>query len=821
MYLRALSRIAVAILTAVVGVGAGEALAQSYRGAAQSWYCPLPNQAPTIGVPSAEPAPESVSPPGTGVRGRSAAAAAAAARATLPNTGTDSAGIGLRLDPALSESGPRPGEQVPIFVSADRMSGRLGEQTVLTGNAQLRKAGTVVNAEQMTYHEDTDELFAEGDVRIAREGSVFSGPELRLRLDTSEGEFRSPTYSLSRYQGGGEADKLEFLGPQRLRLSNATYTTCTGDDPDWILKAGTLNVDQNAEEGKGRSARLYFKGIPILATPYFEFPIGDQRRSGLLPPSFSVSSQSGLEFVLPYYWNLAPNRDVTFYPGLLARRGFQLGTQYRYLAPSHYGEARLDWTPNDANTGTSRYFLNSRHTITDLNGWTGGWVVKGVSDDRYFIDYSRSILVSSERSLPRDLYLARTYGDWSALVRSSSWQNILDAVAAPPYDRIPQLQLRHRRRDLNGFDIDGLYDATWFTRPLAGSTEGLRLVANPGLSYPIRRPEGFLVPRVGIHLGAYWLDDNAAVAQRTIQSAVPTFSIDSGLVFERNARYLGRNFRQTMEPRLYYVRTPYRDQSEIPVFDTGVADFNFAELFTPNSFVGSDRVADANQLTAALVSRMIDPESGNEALRLAIGQRFYFSDQLVSIPGVALRTDARSDLLFGAAGDLGVRTSIDGELQYSLGDSQLQRLSVNWRYTPGEQRVLNAGVRYLRSEIGQLDLSWQWPLSPAWRTMGRVSYSWLDQRVDVATSQLVPARAGVVESVLGVEYHACCWATRFVVQRFVTAEQTTTSAFFIQLELKGVARIGSDPFDILRRSIPGYQLPTDRLEAPSRYYGYE
>ncbi len=818
MYLRALSGVVVALATAVVGVGAGDALAQSSRSSPQLWYCPLPDGAAPTRVTGAGLAGGLVRGPGAVLLAQNEAAAGGAGE---PAAESEGSGVRLRLDPALGERGPRPGELVPVFVSADRMSGRLGEETVLTGNAQLRKAGTVVNAEQMTYREADDELVATGNVRVAREGSVVSGPELQLRIDASEGVFRTPTYSLTRYQGSGAADKLEFMGPQRMRLSNATYTTCEGDDPDWVLKAATLNVDERAGEGKGRSARLYFKGVPILATPYFEFPIGDQRRSGLLPPSFSVSSQSGLEFVLPYYWNIAPNHDVTFYPGLVARRGLQLGTEYRYLLPSNYGRARFDITPNDASTGSTRYFLNSRHTVTDLDGWTGGWTVKGVSDDRYFIDYSRSILVSSERSLPRDFWLARGYGDWSLLVRSSSWQNILDARAAPPYDRMPQFQLRHQRRGLSGIDIDGLYDATWFTQPLTGATEGLRVVASPGLSYPIRRPEGFLIPRVGMHLGAYWLNDHDSLGQRTVQVAVPTFSLDSGLVFERDAQYLGRTFRQTLEPRLYYVRTPYRDQSNIPVFDTGVADFNLAELFTPNSFVGGDRVADANQLTTALVSRMIDPRSGSEALRLAIGQRFYFSDQLVSIPGVGLRTDARSDLLFGAAGQLGVKTSIDGELQYSLGDAQLQRLSVNWRYAPGEQRVLNAGVRYLRSEIGQFDVSWQWPLSPAWRTMGRLSYSWLDQRVDITTSQLVPASPGVVESVLGVEYHACCWATRFVVQRFVTAEQTAATAFFIQLELKGVARIGSDPFDILRRNIPGYQLPTDRLVTPSRYYGYE
>jgi len=814
--LRGLIPLAVLLLAASVPFGGG-AFAQSFRAQTGQANCPLP-----LGprFPASLDAMGDL--PGTPPGAPATSAAPGADEApTLGQVSPAAAGsFPLQLDPGLSEARRPDTKGDPVFVRGDRVSGRLDRDTTLSGNAELRKGGTVVQADRITYYEADDELFAVGGVRVVQQGNVFVGPELRLRIDTTEGVFRSPSYLLPRYQGRGEAEQLEFLGPQRMELRQATYTTCPPDALDWILRADSLTVDEQKGEGRGRSASLYFKGVKILAAPYFEFPLGDERRSGLLVPSFSLSTQSGLEFVLPYYWNIAPNHDLTLYPRLMATRGVQLGADYRYLERNYFGETRVEITPSDTTTHTSRHYYSSQHTIVNLAGWSGGWNFKGVSDDNYFVDYARSILASSERSLPRDVYLSRGFGNWSVLMRSSRWQNILDAVAAPPYERVPQLQARHDQRNLGGFDIAGFYDATWFTKPLAGAPEGLRVIANPSISYPIQRPEGFLVPKLGVHLSTYRLDSNAGLAT-TLNRTVPIFSLDGGLVFERSTSYFGKNFTQTLEPRLFYVRTPYRDQSAYPVFDTAVANFNFAQLFAENSFVGGDRVADLNQLTTAVVSRMIDPTSGAEALRVALGQRLYFTDQRVSIPGVAQRTDARSDLLVAASGALGPTMSFDAAMQYSVQDSRFQGVNLSWRYVPGEQRVLNAGVRFLRSEIGQLDLSWQWPVAVNWRTMGRISYSWLDQRIDPSTAQLVAARPGIVESVLGVEYHACCWALRFVAQRYVTAALTTTSTFFIQLELKGVARIGSDPFDTLRRNIPGYQLPTDRRDSPSRYQGYE
>jgi LPS-assembly protein len=621
----------------------------------------------------------------------------------------------------------------------------------------------------------------------------------------------------------GTAEPIEWnsWGPIGWLWSNATYSTCRPENPDWYLTADTLTLDQQEQEGTGRSASLFFKDRRILAAPLFGFSLGDERKSGLLAPTFSFTSRTGPELLFPYYWNIAPNRDFTFYPRLMARRGLQLGGQLRYLEPRAFGDLRFEYTPNDSLAGTNRYFWSGQHNFSGVAGWSGSINARGVSDDNYFVDYSRSILASSERILPRDFLAFRSDGDWTFLARATRYQSILDARLAPPYERVPQLSATHTRRDVAGFDVETLFDATQFRRPVVGATEGLRLLAYPRVSYPIVRPGWFVVPKMGLHLSNYRLDNPAVPEQTTLNRSVPVFSLDAGLVFERNARFFGREMTQTLEPRLFYVKSPYRDQSAFPVFDTGVADFNFAQLFSDNTFVGNDRIADLNQLTTAVVSRLIEPRTGAESLRFALGQRMYFSDQRVGIAGVESRTDRRSDLLLAASMLLDPYTSIDAGLQYSVRDSSVPRFNLLWRYLPADGRVFNAGVRFLRDELGQVDTSWRWPIASRWMALGRINYSWLSKRIDPATLALVEAKPGIIEGVLGFEYNADCWTTRFVMQRFVTAAGRTTSAFFIQLELSGLARIGSDPFDILRRNIPGYRLPNDRPVLPSRFFGYE
>ena len=733
----------------------------------------------------------------------------------------------LRLEGALRESSPPQGESRPTFARGETLTGRSGREITLEGGAEVRRTGTIVRGDRLTLYEADDELIGVGQVRVARDGLLITGPEVTLKLEANVGSFLKPSYFIPQTGGSGKAARAEFLGPGEMTLYDATYTTCRPEDPDWYLRADSFELDREADTATARGATIFFKDVPILAAPWLQFPMGDERRSGFLPPTLLTSTTYGLGASVPYYWAIAPNRDLTLFNNLTTRRGLQVEGLARYLEPSASGVTRFGYNPQDLDTGTSRWMFDSTHGFSDLWGWSGGWLLKGVSDDSYFIDYSRTIVQSAERSLQRNVFASRAVGDAVVTVRALSFQNILEARNAPPYNRLPQLSLVHSARDLGGFDVINNIDATYFTRDPVYSNgvaqpfaEGSRLIYNPSVAYPMGGSAWFITPKASLHATAYRLDANPS-GPLDANRVLPTFSIDSGLVFERDAALFGQSMVQTLEPRLLYVYTPYRDQSQLPVFDSSVANLSFATLFSEQLFVGGDRIADANQITAGAVSRFIDPSNGAEALRLGAAQRIYFNDQRVTIPGVPSRKYSRSDVLLVASGRLSADQTLDAGVQWSIADGSVPRVGISWRYWPATDRLLNIAVRYQDNDYGQIDTSWRWPISGRWNTLGRMNYSFLKYGYDATRQSLGDLNPQLIEGLIGLEYRADCWVTRFVAQRYVTATSQQTTAFFIQLELNGLARIGLDPFDILTRNIPGYRPPSQRIDAPSKFLGYE
>ncbi|MDO4905963.1 MAG: LPS-assembly protein LptD [Lautropia sp.] len=733
--------------------------------------------------------------------------------------------VRLRVAPSLDLSDrnrPRD-DRLPVFGSADRVSSKQtpdGPVTTFEGAAQLRKLGATLTADQIEYLQNQQRVEARGDVTIEQAGYRMVGPSLKLRLDVSEGTFDAPVYDLQGVGGRGRADRLDFKGRQSMHLFNGTFSSCKPDNEAWRLEARRLDLDLENSKGYGRDARLVVRDHTVMRFPALAFPLNDDRQSGFLVPRIDTSSSSGLELTVPYYFNLAPNYDLTVSPRLGTRRGLRLGNEFRFLTRPMGGTVRLDYIPNDSETGRSRYLYDSTGSFNRIFGWNGAWNLKGVSDDNYFVDYSRTLIDASERSLPREVFFVRGMGDWSMLVRAIRYQNILEARPAPPYEKLPQIQLTNNQVDLRGFDISTLGDLTQFRSPQIDAVEGTRLVVNPSISYPLQGGGWFFTPKFGMHAAHYQLNQFAS-ADRSISRVVPTFSVDTGLVMERDSRWLGERSIQTLEPRLFYVRTPYRDQDGIPVFDSAASDLSFAQLFSENAFTGHDRIADANHLTAALVSRQIEQATGIERLRLAMAQRFYFSQTRVTIPGVPVRTDRRTDLLFAASGDFRGGHSVNAGMQYALRDERVPRLNLSYRYRPGDDRVFNVGVRYQSHEYAQWDTSFAWPVSPQWRVLGGVNYSFLQRRNDPTTGQVVSVRPGLVEGVAGFEYAQDCWAVRFVVRRFVTSEQKNTTAASLQFDLRGLGSLGSNPSGILSRNIPGYSVPDNSLTPVETYYGYE
>jgi LPS-assembly protein len=490
----------------------------------------------------------------------------------------------------------------------------------------------------------------------------------------------------------------------------------------------------------------------------------------------------------------------------MTKRGLQTTAALRYLGENYRGEARGEILPDDQQTKTTRGGFAILHTQTFMPGFTGYLNANKVSDDTYFTDLSNRISATSQTFLPREGYVQYAAQWYTLYARALSYQTLRDPLnpVVSPYSRLPQLMFNTRRYDTGGFDLNFSAEYNRFSHPTL--VNGSRIHMSPSISYPILTPGGYVIPKVSWQSTSYQLQDNNPVgAKGAFARSLPSFSLDSGLSFERPIEYYGQSYTQTLEPRLYYLRVPVREQSGIPIFDTGIADFNFAQIFSENVYSGTDRIADANQVTTAVTTRLLSQKDGMERLRFTFGQRFYFTEQRVTLPGEIGRSTRSSDLLASFSGEVLPKVKYDTTLQYSPNKKEIQRISHGVRYTPEPGKTLSASYRYQRDFLEQIDVAAQWNFGGGWYGVGRYNYSLRDGRV--------------VESLGGFEYDGDCWVGRVVLQRFATSSQRASTGIFFQLELNGLSRLGSNPLDILRRNIPGYTKLNENQEPLPRSFG--
>ena len=750
----------------------------------------------------------------------------------------------LQMSPALGEAlTTQQRREAPVFLQGDRITGRADLDTVVEGDAVMRKADTVIRADRLEYDQPTDQARAVGNVRINRAGNLYEGPLLELKVERFEGFFQQPVYHFANSDAHGEAARAEFQDENHTVVYDATYTTCRrlpGPSwmPDWVLRAASISLDNVEEVGVADGAYLYFKEVPILPVPAISFPLTEKRKSGLLPMTFGFDNISGTTLAMPYYWNIAPNRDATITPTVMTARGVDMGVTYRYLEPGYNGRLVADSMPGDKLRDLDRWGLAWTHNANlDLGLPNVGPValalnINRVSDDNYWRDFTSSEPYLTQRLLPGDVQANWNSGAVSGSVHVLKWQVLQDATSpiTPPYDRVPQLTVHTGQSNFNGFDwsVDG--DFTQFEADplLTGQPNAQRGFGMLQVSRPWLAPQGFITPKLQLHAAAYQFDAQLADGSQTATSVVPTFSLDSGLVFERDSTWLGRSYVQTLEPRAFYVYTPYHDQSILPNYDTGVADFNFASIYSENAFVGHDKISDNNLLTLGLTTRFLDPDSGGQYARFGIAQRLRFDQQLVTLNSATAPAQVGlSDVLVGAEVNLNERWVLDSTTQYNPLTDQSVRATVGARYNPSDYRVVNAAYRFQRDVSEQIDVSWQWPVNDLWGdrgqnlgagrgqgdgryyALGRMNYS-LDQ-------------AKMVDTLLGVEYDAGCWLARVVFARTQTSTSTAVERWIFQLEFVGFTRLGTaDPRATLQQNISRYQNLRDTgSTGSSRFSNYE
>jgi len=732
-------------------------------------------------------------------------------------------------------------QEGPAVIEADSLVGKTEDQIEATGDATLRQDGQSIRADTLLFKQSSHEVDAQGAVILEQNGNTMSGPHLLYNMDKSVGTMELPQYYLKENDARGSADVLHIQDRQHYSLENATYTTCPAGNQDWQMKMGLLDIDRDRQVGVAHSASVEFKGVPILYSPWLDFPLNGQRKSGFLAPTFGGTVTGGSEVTLPYYWNIAPNFDATVAPRAMAKRGLMLNNEFRYLEPGYGGEMHVDVLPNDAVANRSRALFSLKHDQrlgSSLNGYVN---FTRVGDDAYFSDLGSTVNVTSQVNLLEEGGLNYNSGWWSAMARVQHYQTLQDPAApiVVPYTRLPQLTLNARQTHA-GANIAFAGEYVDFSHPTA--VNGSRLVLNPSVSYPlVSEPAFYVTPRLALHSTYYAMGANNVGALPNASRTMPILSVDSGVAFERESNMFNGDYLQTLEPRAFYVYVPYRDQSSLPNFDSAQADFNFTQIFTENRFSGSDRIGDANQITLAATSRLLEQNSGAERLKVMVGERFSFVAPRVNLVVPATST-GRSDILLAASGQITRTWSLDSEFQFDPSQSQTQLYNIAAHYRPEAGKAFNFGYRFTRSSLGalipggipatppvytainginyptiggipytviggepytvdaggyrQVDVSGQWPLFNRWHAVGRWNYSLQDARI--------------LEAIAGLEYNQDCWMLRLVAQRFATATQQSNTGFFIQLELNDFVKLGSDPLSLLKQSVPGYTKLNDK-----------
>ena len=700
------------------------------------------------------------------------------------------------------------GVKGPVTIDAQTIEGVSDLEVSARGAAEIKRDDVTIFGEVLRYNRQFGVVEGEGGVRLQQGPDRFSGPRLQYNTLDNTGFLEQPVFQLQRDEPArGSAERLEFLGKDHYRLKKASFTTCRPGEEDWVLEARELDLDYANDEGVARGMRLRFFDTTLLASPYASFPLENRRRSGLLTPYYAQTSARGLEVGIPYYWNIAPERDMTITPVVMSKRGLQVKNTFRYLDADYAGELKLEYLPDDKLAGRSRDGQTIQHAQTFTPALKGNLDYNRVSDNRYFVDLGSGVRQITTGNLSQDAMLS--YGGafgqtpYTLDARMQRFQTLQDPLApvSSPYHRAPQLKFNTGYYGAGGF-LDSTMPAEFVRFSHATQVEASRAGMTPTLAGAFVAPGWYVTPKAGVRAVTYGFERNAVGQPDSASLAIPFFSFDSGLILERESRWFDARLTQTLEPRLFYVFVPYRRQDHIPSFDTAVADFNYPQLFNVNRFVGGDRFGDANQLTFAVSSRFLQ-DSGQEAFRATLGQRYYFSDERVGFPGTPPRTHAESDMLASVGGRVFQHWTYDATTQYNQHEKLAERYTTALRYTPERAKVVNFTYRFNRQALKQLDLSGQWPLAAGWYGVGRYNYSLLDKRL--------------LEGLAGFEYNAGCWSFRTVLQRVQAATRVSSSTLFFQLELRGVGQIGTDEtVELLKRNVPGYSLtnPSDPMLTP-------
>ncbi len=669
----------------------------------------------------------------------------------------------------------------------------------MQGDVEVIRDGQVLKADNISYNQERDLLQAEGSVRYLRKGLILDGDSGEMDLGAEQGHIDNASFLLNERHARGHANTAIFENRNQTLLSRMTYTTCDPGREDWMLKSSAVRLDQATGTGAARNVTVWFKGVPFLYSPYLSFPIDDRRKSGLLSPTLRESSKNGIDISMPYYLNLAPRFDATLTPRLITKRGEMLETEFRYLNRKSRGQIETTWLPDDDLAGRDRYLLHYAHSGRPIERLNLNLDFSRASDSDYFRDLGNSLSIASTTHLEQRALLTYQADAWMASARLQTYQTIDDTIPQQqrPYRQLPILLLRtHLPEYSHRLNTRFVTSYVNFRHEVPDErVTGQRLDLQPGLTIPFYSMAAFAQPTLTLRYTEYWLDGPPPpIDARRPDRTLPVFTFDSGLFLERDTRWGSRAMVQTLEPRLFYLYVPYRDQSDLPLFDSGRPDFNYAQLFRDNRFNGLDRIGDANQLSVAVATRFLDGINARQRALFGIGQVYYFQDREVTLrPGDPVETAKVSDLVAEGVANLTRSITLQFDARRSEDTGKFDKGGIRLQFRPAPRSIFNISYRYQEDSVEQTDLSLLWPITSHWHVIARHNYSLRDERI--------------LETLAGLEYQSCCWRLRVASRKFVDDDfGNTDKSLYVQFDLKGLASIGSSLEGLLEHGILGYRF---------------
>jgi LPS-assembly protein len=664
----------------------------------------------------------------------------------------------------------------------------------LCGNVVMKQGDRTIRADCLEYDATNQSAKLEG-------GIVYSDPQLTVRggdgsySPANGSEFQGAEFELPERNARGSARTMKMDANGKVTLEGVSFSTCPAKDRSWEMKASRIELDTQARTGTGQGTKVEFKGVPIFYAPWLTFPIGPDRKSGFLFPNIGRSTRSGFELEVPYYWNIRPNVDFTASPIYFSKRGIDLAGELRFLTERQNGTFNFDYLPSDDVAHRDRSRLELKH-VAELPGeWRFRIDATDVSDSDYFEDFARG---PEGTSVPFAERLAEaTYRDEHLNVRAQfqQFQTIDDELPDDerPYARTPRLLASGDWESGLGA-INYGFDAEVVNFERDVGVTGWRADIAPRFGADWSAPGFFVRPSAGYRYTQYSLKDVAPGTDDSPTRSLPFASLDAGLVFERPSGSHGQR-RLTLEPRALYLYTPYRAQDDLPLFDTGLPDLNLVELYRTNRYVGADRVNDANQISFGLTSRLFDSASGAQYLAVSLGQAYYFEKPRVVLPGEPPATRDSSDFIAQISVSAYKNWNLEAGVQWNPEDSRSERSQFRLQYRPGDDRVVNLAYRAQRARLEQAEVSTAWPIGKKWNAYARMVYSLRDSEA--------------LDKFAGFEFKACCYKLRFVARRFISSRDgSRETGFQLQLELNGLASVGTPADAFLEHAIRGYSPET-------------